>query len=274
VARRRSFLYVPGGEERKVRKAPSIGADVVVLDLEDAVPPGMKEEARRLLSTLLEELEWKGELCVRVNPLWSGEGMRDLEHVARWDPVSCVVVPKAEPGLPGLAYRATGRSVVPLVETPRGVVRLEDVVREEGVAAVTWGPADLALSVGGRLEAYSGSACVRTWVALAAHAYGVDPIDSVYFKVDDVEGYRREALEAKALGYVGKSAIHPRQVEVANEVFTPTREEVEWARRVVEVYESAAARGAGALKVEGELVDAVHYRIARRILEAAGPEAR
>jgi len=264
---RRSMLFVPGNDERKIRKSAELGADAVILDLEDSVPPGDKERARELITRLLGELEWRGkELCVRINPLSTIEGIVDLAHTVRWDKVSCIVIPKAEGDL-SFVHRATGKALLPLIETTRGVLRAEDIARSEGVVAITWGPADLALSVGGELGAYEGNTYLRSIIAIIASAYGVEAIDKVYFKIDDPEGFRRDALEAKRLGYSGKTVIHPSQIEIANEVFTPSREEIEWAKKVIEVFEEAARKGKGAARIDNQMIDAVHYRLAKRILE-------
>ncbi|MDT7889131.1 MAG: CoA ester lyase [Desulfurococcales archaeon] len=263
---RRSMLFVPGIDERKIRKSAELAADSVILDLEDSVPPGDKERARELISKLLPELEWRRELCVRINTLYSIDGILDIVHVSKWDKVTCIVIPKAEGDL-GFIYKATGRNIVPLIETARGFSRIEDIARSEGVVAITWGPADLALSVGGEVSAYENNIYIRSLIAITASAYGIDAIDKVYFKIEDLEGFRRDALEAKKLGYVGKTVIHPTQIEISNEIFTPSREEIEWARKVIELFEQASRMGKGATRMGGQMIDAVHYRIARKILE-------
>src|SRR5919204_624921 len=106
--------------------------------------------------------------------------------------------------------------------------------------------------------------------SVAAAAYGIDAIDRVYFDLEDGEGFRAEAVEARRLGYVGKQVVHPDQVRLANEIFAPTEEELAWAREVVQAYEAAARSGRGAIRVRNRLVDAVHYRDAKRVLERAG----
>ncbi len=266
---RRSMLFVPGNDERKIRKSCELNPDTVILDLEDSVPPGEKERARDLLERLLKELSWGGkEVCVRVNPLHTIEGIEDLAHAARWDSVSCIMIPKAEENL-GFIYRATGRNIIPLVETSRGFLRIEEIARSEGVVAITWGPADLALSVGGSLEAYDNNPFVRSLIPIVASSYGIDAIDKVYFNIEDLEGFRRDAIEAKKLGYSGKTLIHPKQVDIANEIFTPSRQEIEWALKVIEVFEEASRSGRGATRLGSELIDAVHYRMARKILSRA-----
>ncbi len=263
---RRSMLFVPGNDERKIRKSRELNPDSAILDLEDSVPAGEKERARDLLEMLLKELDWGSrEICVRINPIYTREGIEDLARVARWDRVSCIMIPKAEGDL-GFIYRATGKNLFPLVETARGVLKIEDIARSEGAVAITWGPADLSQSVGGVLEAYENNLYIRSLVAIVASSYGIDAIDKVYFNLEDLEGFKRDAMEAKKLGYSGKTVIHPKQIEIANEVFTPSKQEIEWALKVVEAFEEALKSGRGAIRLGDEMIDAVHYRIAKKIL--------
>lgn len=269
---RRSMLFVPGMDERKVRKALSIPADSIILDLEDSVPVTEKDRARDAVVGFLRDLDWGSkEVCVRINSIYTENGLRDLIALSRADRVDCIVVPKAESDL-SFIYRLTGIEIVPIVETAKGFISLESIATSEGVSGITWGPADLALSVGGDLRSFENSSYIRIRLALVANAYGIDPIDKVYFGIDDLEGFRRDCIEAKKMGYIGKTVVHPAQVEVANQVFTPSREEVEWAKEVVEVYEQALKTGRGAVKHRNQLIDAVHYRIARRILERASTQ--
>lgn len=271
---RRSLLYTPGNNERMLRKAPTLGADVLIVDLEDAVPLEFKGEARALIGKLFGDSEYAGSLknvreaCVRINPLSSPEGLKDLSLIAELESVDCIVVPKAE-GEISFLYKATGKKLIAIVETAKGLLRAEDIAASEGVEALALGTADLALSLGGSSGAYENNQYIRTFIVAVARAYGLDPIDKVYFKVDDIEGFKREALEAKALGYAGKQVIHPSQVEVANRIFSPSEEEIERAKEIVKIYEEALKSGQGALRYKGELVDHVHYRLAKRILETA-----
>ncbi len=263
-------MFVPGNNEHMIRKAAlELNPDSVIIDLEDAVPVNAKEDARRLIRELLPQLDWGNkELCVRVNAPDTPWFYGDVDTVMRIDNVRCIVVPKAEFSL-DFIYRATGREIEPIIETARGLLNLEDIVRSEGVTAVSYGVADFALSVGGSLQAYESNQVIKTMVVAAARAYDVDPIDRVYFDIKDLDGFRRDCVEAKSLGFVGKQVIHPSQIPIANEVFSPSKEEVEWARRVVETYERAVKEGRGAINLDGKLVDYVHYRLARRILEIA-----
>ncbi len=123
--------------------------------------------------------------------------------------------------------------------------------------------------MGGNYRAYSNDRVIKTLVIATAAAYGVDPIDRVFFDLKDLEGFKRECLEAKALGFVGKQVIHPSQIPIANEVFSPSQEEISWAERVVAAYEEAMRQGRGAIRLDDVMIDNVHYEIAKRILEIA-----
>jgi citrate lyase subunit beta/citryl-CoA lyase len=267
---RRSQLFVPGNDERKIRKAVGLPCDSIIFDLEDAVPDDGKEKARDLLARLLGELDWgKGkELCLRVNPVDSPFFDGDMAKFGELDKISCFVIPKAEPeSLQRSATAIFGKWLIPLVETATGFLQVEQIARLNGVAAISFGAQDFANSVGGNASAYSGNTYVKTRICVAAKAYGVDPIDCVFFDLGDSEGFRREALASRDLGYVGKQVVHPSQIEIANSVFSPTDSEVEEAKRVVEAYEGAIAAGTGAIRLGDRLVDAVHYRQARQVLD-------
>jgi citrate lyase subunit beta/citryl-CoA lyase len=271
---RRSQLYVPANVERMITKASKLEADSVVFDLEDSVPSQSKEEARSLIRRVLNELDWGSkEVCVRINPLTSLDSYRDLLAVSYLDRVDTLVVPKADVGI-GMVYRATGKPLIPIVETARGLLRIEDIAAEQGVVALTWGAADMAFSFGGSVDAFSSNICVRTKVAATAAAHGLDALDKVYFDVTDIEGFTAEAREAKKYGFCGKQVIHPNQIAPANAVFSPTVEEIEWAQRILSAYEEGRKAGKGAVRVGDELVDEVHVRIAERIILRAANEPR
>ena len=266
---RRSQLFVPANDEKKLRKSVSLEADSVILDLEDAVPIDEKSYARATLSKMLSELDWgKREVCVRINKVGSDYSKDDVAFVKGEEKISGVVLPKTEE-IPKDLQKKTGKILLPLIETAMGVLRVEDIVRCEGVGAVSYGPADLAYSVGGRTEAYSGSISVKTSIVIAASAYGVDALDGVFFGLEDLDGFRKEAMWSRDLGFVGKHVIHPSQISVANDVYTPSKEEIASAKKLAEAYENAAKGKVGAIRMEGKLVDAVHYKRAKAILERA-----
>jgi citrate lyase subunit beta/citryl-CoA lyase len=270
---RRSLLFTPGNVERKIRKIAelTVKPDTVILDLEDAVPPGEKGRARAMLENLLPQIEFGGvEVCVRVNSLRTRDGLEDLIALSRWDKVACVMIPKVESPTEVLIVRdVTGRGVIPLVETSKGFLRLEDIARAEGVVGVTWGISDLSFSMGSSIDALEVNEFVKTMIPLVASAYGVEAYDTAYLKIDDIDGFKRSCERAKSLGYTGKLLIHPSQIEIANSVFSPSEKEVEWARKVVSAFEDAMKRGLGAIRVDDQLVDLVHYKKAKAILEGS-----
>lgn len=258
---------MPANDRRKVLKSVTIPCDSVVLDLEDAVPSDQKESARREMADYLNSLDWgRREVCVRVNPLSSPWAAAELEVARRLERIDAIVVPKAE-GSISAVWSETGKALIPMVETARGLSSIESVVSSNGVVAVAYGAADFALSVGGSVAEYSQNVFVKSKIAVHAAAAGIDAIDNVFFDLKDAAGFRREAEQSRALGFSGKQVIHPSQVEAANEVFSPTQAEVQWAERVYMAYASAQRRGKGAVRLDDRLVDAVHVRLARRILE-------
>lgn len=237
--KRRTQLFVPGISEKMIKKSVELDADSIIFDLEDSVPYEEKENARQLLRKLLKELVWNGkELCVRINPLNTKEGLKDLIFVSELDVIDTVVIPKAEGDL-SFVYMVTGKNIEPLVETPKGFLGIEDLIRSEGIVAISYGAADFSLYVSGDLKTYENNEYIKTKIVIVARAYDVDPIDKVYFDLNDLNGFEKECRVAKSLGYIGKQVIHPSQIPIANKIFSASQEEIEWAKRVVEAYENA-----------------------------------
>lgn len=264
---RRSQLFVPANDEKKIRKSSTLGADSIIFDLEDAVPETEKTRARGVLCSLLSKIDWgNSEICIRINKVGSRYSEGDLNLVSHSKEISSIVLPKAEK-IPRSLTESCGKSLIPIIETAKGLLLLEGLVRSEGVAAVSYGPADFALSVGGRTEAYSRNTYVKTKIAVTASAYGVESIDGVYFDLSNLEGFRSEAQESKKLGFAGKQLVHPSQIPIANQVYSPSEMDVKEARRIVEAYEKSARKTVGVLRLDEKLVDAVHYRRAKQLLE-------
>ena len=190
---------MPANNPRMIAKAAAIDADSILFDFEDAVPPDEKEEARQSLGSALRKADWgHRELGVRINAPGTPNGERDLAALGSELLISMLVVPKAESDLSSLG-QATGKALIPIIETARGVMHVEDVFRSEGVVAVTYGAGDLATSVGGDVEAYGRNVFVKTLLVIAAAAYGLEAIDRVFFDLENDNGFRAEALEAKRL---------------------------------------------------------------------------
>jgi citrate lyase subunit beta/citryl-CoA lyase len=157
---------------------------------------------------------------------------------------------------------------MPIIETARGLVNLERVVSSKGVVAVSYGAGDFALSVGGSAGSYLDNMAIKTFIVATAKAYGAEAIDNVFFDLDDIDGFRKQALAARGLGYTGKELVHPSQIPVANEVFSPDPLQIAWARRVVEEYDNASKKGIGAIRLDGQMVDVLQFKQAKKLLEA------
>lgn len=280
---RRSLLFVPGGEERKVEKARSAAADTVVLDLEDAVPPEGKDAARRAVAAAIRAGGFRSEVAVRLNAPGTAEHARDLEALVPAG-AAAFMLPKAERAgdvaraaasleeLERAAGRAEPAALLLLVESPAGVLAAVELARASArVEALCLGHADLSLLMG--LEAPDPARGVvlhaRCALALAARAASVAPIDTVHLDVRDDDSFRAAAELGRELGFEGKLCIHPRQAEIANEIYAPSPEQIEHARRVVAAWEEARAAGRAVSAFEGKMIDAPLVEVQRRLLERA-----
>ncbi len=272
ISLRRSQLFVPGNDERKIKKSlEELDCDSIILDLEDAVPEDSKSAARTLIKRFLSEgLRKQGtkEICVRINQLDSPFSRDDALVLKDVELIDAFVVPKAESREKvSELFRLTGKSLIPLIETARGLIEINDIAQADGVIAIAYGAADFANSVHGNVKTYLGNNYVKTTIAVVARAFGIDPIDNVYFDLANIEGFKNEAITSRDLGYSGKQVIHPSQIAPANEIFSLSKEEVSRAREIINAYEKAMREGTGAIRFQNELVDAVHYRQAKEILE-------
>jgi len=278
---RRSILFSPADRPELMRKAPASGADTVCFDLEDAVAPSRKATARAAVSDLLSDPEFDPdcEVTVRV----SVDAAADLDAILGDAPDSLrldgVMVPKVDEGDDVsrvdelLDEHDTDRSLLALVESAQGVLNAEEIADEPATDAVVFGAEDLAADLGAtRTDEGTEVLHARQQVLLAASAAGVDAIDTVYTDYEDEAGLREETEFALQLGYDGKLAIHPAQVSVINDAFTPPPERVEWAEKVLAARDEAAAEGRAVFSVDGEMVDAPLIAQAERVLERATAE--
>ncbi len=276
---RRSVLFSPGDRPELLRKAPATGADVVVFDLEDAVVPDDRPAARESVREALADIAAGGqaadvEVCVRVSPPGRGGGA-DLDAIlaGRGPGPDALVLPKAEDpdDVRDLADLATERGadlpVIALVETAAAVLHAEGIAAATPTDALVFGAEDLAADIGATRTATGTEVLhAREHVVLAAGAAGVDAVDTVYTDFEDTVGLREEATVARDLGYDGKLAVHPTQVDPINEAFTPDPERLEWARRVLDARETTER---GVFVVDGEMVDPPLVAQAERIRERA-----
>ena len=260
---------MPGNNEKMIVKSTTLPADSIILDLEDSVPFDSKEGARDLICRMLASLDWgTRELCVRINGLSTPFGKQDIEALGKVQTLDCFVVPKSEADLSWL-HSETGKGLIPLIETAKGLSSIMGIASSNGAVALSYGAGDLAASLGGAFTAYLDNPYVMTQIVVAARSCGIDPIDDVFFDVQNIKEFQRQAENAKSLGFVGKQVVHPTQVEVANKVFSTSEAELLKAKRIVEAYEESKSKGKGAFKLNGELVDEVHYRAAKAALKGS-----
>lgn len=294
----RSVLSVPAANWRMIEKGAKSEADFAFLDLEDSVPTSEKVASRQLVIRAFRELDWgRKPRAYRVNGLETPFFYRDLIDVieAVGDRIDMLLVPKVgrpedlvvvdtlltqiELGQGGPVGRIRLEAVI---ETAAGVLDVSRIVRSTPrLQAVVFGPGDYAASmkipassIGTADEwdaAYPGHRFhfPMVQIALAAHSAGIRAIDGPVANYRDLGGFRRSCLIARSLGYDGKWCIHPAQVPVAHEVFSPTPEEVTWAQRVIDAYNQAEAAGSGVASVDDKMIDTASVRIAEGVLESA-----
>lgn len=276
----RSLLYVPVVSERFVAKAHERGADAIILDLEDAVAPSEKERARSLVPEAAATVGQGGaDVLVRVNRPWR-LAIRDLE-AAIGPNVRGLVLPKVDSAEHVLALAEIAASVeaergldaghtvfFPRIEGPKGLLDAAEIcAAHPRVVAVGLGSSDYTIATG--MEAGgAGNVTASFLVVNAARAAGIVPIGltGAIVGFGDLDAFRRSAEESRELGLRGAPCVHPSQVTILNEVFSPTAEELERARRIVDEYERALAAGEGAITVDGEFVDVPFYEQAKRLL--------
>lgn len=284
----RSWLFVPGDSERKLAKAPDLGADVVIVDLEDAVAPQAKIYARQTAGSWLEERAGTSQRWVRINSIDSGIWRNDLAAVMPAAPAGIMIPKAAGPEqlrtvaaelyeLEQLHGIPTGSTrILPLVsETPAAALGIPAYATTEvpRLAGLTWGAEDLSAAIGasrkrdGEGHWTDAFRMVRAMVLLAAHAREVLAIDTLHADFRDAEGLRRVAEASREDGFDGMLAIHPSQVEIINQAFTPTEDELDHARAIVAIF--AANPNAGALQLDGKMIDQPHLAQARRLLDRA-----
>lgn len=272
----RTFLFAPGSDLAKVDKALASAADIVIIDLEDAVAPQEKERARANVVEVLRAKPTKSVL-VRVNSLSTAWALPDLLAIVPLLPHG-IVIPKAQSNIEikivswvieQLAGVNSGIDIYPLIETATGVEKATSIAKASArVKRLIFGALDYSLDLG---LSYSGDPTVlayaRARLVVASAAAGLEgPIDTVYPGFKDEDGLRRDTLEAKKLGFKGKLVIHPAQIIPVNEVFTPSEVEFEEAHQIVEVYRQAQAEGKGAVQWKGKMIDEPVLKRAEQIL--------
>ena len=275
---RRSVLYMPGTNARALEKAKSLPADALIFDLEDAVAPDAKEEARtRVCEAAREGGYGNREVVIRVNGIASAWGKDDLQ-IAATAGADAVCVPKVQSGAEVGAIRETLReagappelAIWAMIETPMGVLNVREIAAaaaadQNPLSVFVMGTNDLiketrAGQTPDRLPMIASlSHCI-----LAARAHGLDILDGVYNNFKDEEGFRRESIQGRDLGMDGKTLIHPGQIAIANETFSPDGEDTAWARKIIAAFALPENRDKGVITLDGKMVELLHREMALR----------
>jgi citrate lyase subunit beta/citryl-CoA lyase len=280
---RRSVLYMPGSNARALDKAKGIAADALIFDLEDSVAPDAKETARRQVADAVRGGGYgRREIVVRVNGLDTDWGRDDIRAMVETG-VDALLVPKVSDAHTLKQYEAlindSGApqelAVWTMMETARAVLNVKAIAAtamEPGsrLAAFVVGTNDLAKELKAAIR--PGRASLSAYLSLfvaAARGYGLAVIDGVYGDIRDEDGFARECAEGKDMGFDGKTLIHPSQVDLCNLAFAPTREEIDWARKVIAAFEAPENRTRGAISLDGRMVERLHADEARGLVELA-----
>jgi citrate lyase subunit beta / citryl-CoA lyase len=283
----RSLIFVPSNSERYLNKAKILNADIVCLDLEDSVPYDEKDAARHLIKSALamRATYQTRNIYVRINSFDSGLAFCDLKAVIQKG-IDGIVIPKVSNDNEisavdrilftleqEIGIREKTIKIAASIESAKGVVNSYSIAKaSDRVNMLVFGVFDFLYDM--HLDYKEGNnefeyAYARSKIPVDARAAGIEAIDGIWQKIDDSEGLKRDAALAKRLGYAGKSLIHPSQIETVHEVFIPSKGEIEWATKVVKALdeEKKNGRSKGAMRLEGKMIDAVHYKQAKAILE-------
>ena len=276
---RRSVLYVPGSNLRAMEKSKSLAADVLILDLEDAVAPDVKVEARQMVSEIVAKGGFgKREVLVRVNSLYTPWGYEDLMAVAKSKADGVVIskvqssaqVHQVEAIMTGIGA-SDDLSIWCMMETPRSILKSDEIAESSSkLAGLIMGTSDLvkdlhALHSPSRLSVLTS----LSMGVLAARAHGLAILDGVHLDLNDDEGFEQSCLQGLELGFDGKTLIHPKTIPVANRVFSPSPEDVQWSLKVIIAHAEATQQGQGVVLVDGKLIESLHVDEARRTVALA-----
>jgi len=292
---RRCELSTPGSNEKMIEKALGSNADVVFLDLEDAVAPNQKVEARGKVIEALKTLNWgKKTRAFRMNNIETEYAYGDVIEVVEkaGEHLDLIIIPKVKAArdvfwvdtlLTQIETRLKRKRKIALeclIEEVEALINVEEIARSSArLEAIIFGPGDFSASqgvrmgktIGGSVTTYPGDIWhyASSKIVVAARAAGIDAIDGPYADFRNPDGYREEAIRSATMGFAGKWAIHPSQIELANEIYSPTADEVDRARKLEAAYAKAEAEGLGAVTFDGVMIDAASVRIIRNVIDKA-----
>jgi citrate lyase subunit beta / citryl-CoA lyase len=280
---RRSVLYMPGSNARALQKAKAIAADALILDLEDAVAPSAKESARAQVCEAVRSGAYgRRELVIRINALDTARGEADLAAAVGVAP-DAILLPKTGRAADVVAVTAAlARAQAPaktrlwaMIETPLAILNLQEIAAASAQAGarldcLVLGTNDLVNET--RADLGAGRWPALYWLSaavVAARAFGLDVLDGVYNDFRDADGFRRACLDGRALGFDGKTLIHPDQVAEANAIFAPAEAELTFARKILAAFQQPENEGSGVITVEGRMVELLHAKMAARTVAIA-----
>jgi citrate lyase subunit beta/citryl-CoA lyase len=277
----RTMLFTPGNNMRMIYKAGTLGADAVILDLEDAVPLAEKETARIFIKDSIEQVAAGGvQVFVRTNAFLTGLAEEDLNWIVQAG-LDGIVLPKAESKddvlemgkLIAALEEERGLEpgslvLIPSLESARGVVNAHEIATaSKRTVALAFGALDFTRDMGTSVSREGTELFyARSRIAIVARAAGIQAIDTPWIDIADQEGLVREAKAVRQLGFRGKLLIHPSQIEPVNRVFSPSEDEIEYARKVVKAFKEAEAEGVGAISLEGKMIDIANFRQAQDLI--------
>ncbi|BDQ30069.1 CoA ester lyase [Nitrosopumilus zosterae] len=276
----RSLIFVPGNNPRFLEKAKKLRADIVCFDLEDSVPDNEKVNARNLIKSALKSRQsYESSIFVRTNSPTSGKISSDLKEVVQKG-IDGIVIPKVnnvkemekiEKILSKLEKTRNLKpiQIIPSIESAEGVVNTYNIASfGKRVYAVVFGVFDLLNDLGVEYTKESeGARYSRAKIPVDAHAAGVVAIDAIWQDLKDSKGFAKDCKLGKSLGYSGKSIIHPDQISVVHKLFHPNKSEIFWAEKVCKAYLESIKKGKGATIVDGKMIDEVHFKQAKSLLE-------
>jgi citrate lyase subunit beta/citryl-CoA lyase len=277
----RSLIFVPGNNQHFLEKAKSLTADIICFDLEDSVPLEEKKSARSLIKEALRQrLGYRSEVYVRTNSPVSGMIHDDLNEILQKG-IDGIVIPKVnnveeikkiEKMMINLEKKRklTQKELIPSIESAEGVVNTYAIASSsKRIPALIFGVFDLLNDLGVEYTKQAeGAKYTRAKIPVDARAAGKYAIDAIWQDLNDETGLEQDCLVAKSLGYIGKSVIHPNQIQITHKIFHPASWEIEWARKVIEAYTTAKQKKKGATKVDGKMIDEVHFKRAKALLES------
>ncbi len=281
MATLRSMIFVPGYKEKFLENAIGFNADALILDIEDSVPYGFKDESRKNIKIFLDNNSFKQDIYIRVNSFKSGMLSRDLECAINKNTTG-IMFPKVnnerdvfyfdrmltqiemDKGFPVGKFK-----MCPLIETGSGILNaLEIATASDRLTAITFGGEDYLTDLDGLHKEHGMSLLVpRSLIVIAARTAGIEVLDTPYLNLRDIEGLKREFSLAKELGFSGSLLIHPSQIDIANEIFFPSKEEIENSKKLIQAIEESKASGSAVTLIDGQLVGPPMLKRAEKVIE-------